>query len=150
MTLAPQDEIALRALVEQLEQAWNRNDAEAFAAPFAEDAEFIHILGGGGTGKAAIRAGHEALFRTIYARSEVAYEVARILALGDSAAAVLIRQRLRFEADGGTQEMHCRPTLVAERCGGTWTIRLFQNTQVAGAGSAGATTAVAAHHPHRA
>lgn len=142
----------LEALVRSFEAAWNEHDAGDFAAPFAEDAEFIHILGGGGTGRAAIRAGHDALFRSIYARSDVAYRILRVMRLGDHAAAVLLHQRLRFETGGAAQEIECRPTLIATRRGdGGWEIRLFQNTQIAGSGTAAAAqAAIAAGHPHQA
>ncbi|MBV9930368.1 MAG: SgcJ/EcaC family oxidoreductase [Alphaproteobacteria bacterium] len=141
----------IEALVRTLEDAWNGRDAAAFAAPFAGDAEFIHILGGGGTGRAAIEAGHAALFRTLYARSEVAYTIVRVMRLADQAAAVLLHQRLQFEAGGEWQEIECRPTLVATRGpAGAWSIRLFQNTHVAGSGTAAAAAAaIAAEHPHR-
>jgi len=138
----------VESLVAALEAAWNAHDAQAFAAPFAEDAEFIHILGGGGTGRDAIRAGHEALFGSIYADSEVEYRIVRTIELG-TAAIVLLHQRLAFTAGAARQEIECRPSLVAERRGEGWAIRLFQNTQIAGKGSAGSSAAIAAEHPHR-
>lgn len=144
------EKAGLEAVAEALQTAWNAHDAQAFAAPFAEDAEFIHIMGGGGTGRDAIRAGHEALFRSIYADSEVAYRVVRIIELGGGAAVVLLHQRLAFTAGGGRQEIECRPSFVATpQADGGWTIRLFQNTQIAGKGSRGADAAIAAEHPHR-
>ena len=36
---------AIRALNDQLVRGWNEGDAEAFAAPFAEDADFIAFDG---------------------------------------------------------------------------------------------------------
>lgn len=36
----------LHRIVEQLEAAWNNGDSAGFAAPFADDADFVHILGG--------------------------------------------------------------------------------------------------------
>jgi len=141
----------LEGLVRRLEAAWNAHDAAAFAAPFADDAEFIHILGGGGTGRAAIEAGHAALFRTIYAKSEAAYGIVRTIRLGAGAAAVLLHQHLSFEAGGAAQAIECRPTFVATRGDdGDWRIRLFQNTQIAGSGTAAAAQdAIRAEHPHR-
>ena len=141
----------LEGLVCRLEAAWNARDAAAFAAPFADDAEFIHILGGGGTGRAAIEAGHAALFRTIYAKSVVAYRVIRVMPLGPAAAAVLLHQHLAFEAGGAAQAIACRPTFVAtHESDGGWVIRLFQNTQIAGSGTAAeAQDAIRAEHPHR-
>jgi uncharacterized protein (TIGR02246 family) len=141
----------LEWLVRELEAAWNRHDAAAFAAPFSADAEFIHILGGGGVGRAEIDAGHAALFRSIYADSEVEYGIVRVMPLAQGAAAVLLHQRLAFTAGGARQEIECRPSFVATRGGdGAWSIRLFQNTQVAGSGTSSAQHAIHAEHPHRA
>jgi hypothetical protein len=37
----PSDEAAIRALYEQLMGGWNSGDGNAFAAPFADDADFV-------------------------------------------------------------------------------------------------------------
>ena len=39
------DEQAIHDILKQLEVAWNAKDSENFAAPFAEDANFIATLG---------------------------------------------------------------------------------------------------------
>jgi uncharacterized protein (TIGR02246 family) len=39
------DEAAIRAILAQLADAWNTGDGAAFAAPFAEDADFIAFEG---------------------------------------------------------------------------------------------------------
>ncbi len=41
------DEAAVRAPYEQLMDGWNRGSGEAFAAPFAEDADFIWAAAAG-------------------------------------------------------------------------------------------------------
>jgi len=50
------DEQAIRDILIQLEVAWNGADSRSFAAPFAEDANFIHIFGGQLDGRPAIEA----------------------------------------------------------------------------------------------
>ena len=66
---ASHDRAALDLIVRRLEAAWNTGDGEAFASPFAEDADFVTIRGEHFSGRAAIGAGHAAIFRTIYAGS---------------------------------------------------------------------------------
>src|SRR5882724_12297653 len=73
--LAPADRVALENIVRQLEAAWNAMDGSAFAAPFAVDADFVNIRGEHFRGRAAIAAGHAAIFRTIYAGSTNQYTV---------------------------------------------------------------------------
>ena len=50
-------------------------DGPAFAAPFAVDADFVNIRGEHFRGRAAIGAGHAAIFQTIYAGSTNNYEL---------------------------------------------------------------------------
>src|SRR4051794_5550063 len=79
--LAAGERDALGAIVQQLEAAWNAMDGTAFAAPFAEDADFVNVRGEHFQGRAAIAGGHAGIFRTIYAGSTNQYtlEAARLL-----------------------------------------------------------------------
>lgn len=72
---------ALEAIVGQLEAAWNAASGEAFAVPFAEDADFVTIRGEHMRGRTVIAAGHDAIFRTIYAgsRNQSTIKAARLL-----------------------------------------------------------------------
>lgn len=78
---APGDRAALETIVDQLEAAWNAMDGSAFAASFADDADFVTIRGEHFRGRPAIAAGHAAIFRTIYAGStnQLTIESARLL-----------------------------------------------------------------------
>jgi len=49
--------------------AWNRHDAKAFAAVFAEDADFTNWRGMGASGRSRIEAFHAPLFATIFKNS---------------------------------------------------------------------------------
>ena len=140
-----QDEQALRDIVARMEAAWNRSDAEAWAAEFAEDADFIHVLGMHFTGRPAIVEGHRAIFDTIYKGSRYVASVEKIRPVGASAAVVFTLCALTL-ADGSSFE--ARPTLVAERTGSGWRIAAFQNTLVGQPPTQGA-AAVLARHPHQ-
>ena len=77
------EEIA-RRILDQLGEAWNAGDGDAFGEPFAADADFVAIRGDHHHGRDAIGQGHQALFDTIYQGSSVAYTLrqARVLADG--------------------------------------------------------------------
>src|ERR1039457_3086676 len=123
------EERALHGMVYQLEAAWNAADSASFAALFAEDADFIHILGGYYTGRAAIEAGHRMIFGTIYKGSSVRYSVEKIRFLRPDVAMIFLRQFLQFQEGGAASELEARPRsrstpmvasspqLVAVRCG---------------------------------
>jgi len=129
------EERLLHGVVYQLEQAWNSADAAAFATPFTEDADFIHILGGYYTGRAAIEAGHRMIFGTIYKHSTVRYSVEKIRFVRPDVATVFLRQFLQFFEGGVARDLEARPTLVAEKVDDTWQIVMMQNTRISEVGT---------------
>ncbi len=128
------EERALHGMVYQLEAAWNTADAAGFASLFAEDAEFIHILGGYYTGRAAIEAGHRMIFGTIYKGSTIRLSVEKIKFLRSDIALVFLRQYLQLLEDSAPRELQARPMIVAESVDGKWRITAMQNTRIAEAG----------------
>ena len=129
------DEKALHEMVYQLEAAWNAADGQGFAEAFAEDADFIHILGGYYKGRAAIEAGHRMIFGTIYKGSTVRFSVERIRLLRPDVAVVSLRQYLQFREGGGASELEARPTIIAEKRDGKWQIAHMQNTRITETGA---------------
>src|SRR5690349_3459049 len=93
-----------------LETVWNSGDARGFADLFAEDADFIHILGGHGRGRAAIAQAHETLFATIYRGSRVRFELVGTRSFGPDAFLACLVQHLVFGSRPDLQRMTCRPT----------------------------------------
>jgi uncharacterized protein (TIGR02246 family) len=144
------EERALRGLVYQLEGAWNAADGAAFAALFADDADFIHILGGYYAGRAAIEAGHRMIFGTICKGSTVRYSVEKIKFLRPDVALVFLRQNLQFAENGVARELDARPTMVAENADGKWRIIALQNTRISEVGGAAEIEAANDKKPSRA
>jgi uncharacterized protein (TIGR02246 family) len=62
ITPNPADEAAIRALYKQLMNGWNSGDGNAFAAPFAEDADFVAFDGSYFKGQQEIASFHQMLF----------------------------------------------------------------------------------------
>ena len=130
------DERALHQLVYQLEAAWNAGDGAGFAEAFAEEADFIHILGGYYNGRAAIEAGHRMIFGTIYKGSTVRYSVEKIRFVRPDVAVLSARQYLQFYEDGAARELQARPLLVLEKKkDGLWEIVTLQNTRITEVGA---------------
>ncbi len=125
------DETLLHELVAKLEAAWNASDSIAWAAQFAEDADFIHILGGHFNGHTAIERGHRTIFDTIYKGSHNQLNVEKVRFVRPDVALVFIRTNLKWYLDGAEQEVQARPTLVAQKKdNGQWEIVAFQNTLI--------------------
>jgi uncharacterized protein (TIGR02246 family) len=58
------DETTIKDVITQMIDAWNRGDAHGFAAPFAEDADFIAFEGTHLSGRREIFEFHQPLFDT--------------------------------------------------------------------------------------
>src|SRR5208283_2896461 len=128
------DERSLHEMVYHLEAAWNAADGKSFADAFAEDADFIHILGGYYAGRAAIEAGHRMILGTIYKNSTMGYGVEKIRFLHSEVAVVFLRQYLQFYEAGAPLDLEARPTIVAEKADEIWRIVALQNTRITEAG----------------
>lgn len=155
----PKDEQALREMVTKLENAWNTADSVAWTAQFADDADFIHILGGHFTGQETIERGHRAIFDTVYKGSTNKFTVQKIRQVGPDVALIFLYAELKVTTPGMPPVLNARPTMVAQRTGNGWKIVTFQNTLVTPEGSAAGKDAlskgigaaindiVAEHHP---
>ena len=129
------EEPRLHQVVERLEVAWNNYDSVAWAALFAEDADFIHILGGHFHGRDAAEQGHRQIFDTIYKGSRNSYTVEGVRFVRPDVAIVFIRAHLKWYRSGAEQNIDARPTLVAhKKDNGQWEIVAFQNTLITPAG----------------
>jgi len=146
----PKDEQFLRDIVAHLESAWNRGDSVAWACFFAEDVDFIHILGVHYTGRAAVEKGHRMIWDTIYKGSVVKYEVEKIRPAGSDVAVVFVLGEMTFFDNGVERHIKARPTMTVQRTDEAWQIAVFQNTLVAEAMSAEDKESLVIKHPFKA
>lgn len=133
----PADGQIRQALAQQAE-AWNRHDAKAWGAPFADEAEFINILGMLLQGRPEIEKRHAELFASIFAKSSVVVTTRKVQALGENGAVAETDYELRgyerlppgiraTDADG---TLRTRLKYVWVRKAGSWVIVSAQNTAV--------------------
>lgn len=125
------DRAAMEALLARMERGWNAMDGAAYAAPFAEDADFVTVRGEHSRGRQAIAAGHAGIFATTYAgsRNRFQLESARLLRTG----VALAHARSELEAPQGplAGRHTARCTLVLVQTGTGWEIAALHNTLVA-------------------
>lgn len=69
-----EDLATIRALTQRLAEAWGRNDADAYAALFAEDSDYVTFDGSHLKGRTVNADSHRALFATVLKGSRAAYE----------------------------------------------------------------------------
>jgi uncharacterized protein (TIGR02246 family) len=124
------DEQAIHDIVKRLEDSWNANDSQSFAAPFVEDANFIHIFGGQLDGRSGIQAAHRHIFDTIYRGSHSSFVLRSIRFLRPDVAVVFARAQVKFKEGNEAREIETRPTLTVVKEQDTWQIAAFQNTKI--------------------
>ena len=127
-TLSPEDRAALEGIVHTLEAAWNAGDGAAFAAPFAEDADFVTVRAEHMRSRAVIAAGHDGIFRSIYAGSSNQYSIESIRSLGEGVALVHVRAMLDVPQGPLAGRHGACFSFVATKTA-HWEIASFHNTQ---------------------
>lgn len=116
------------ALAARLENAWKAADGAGFAAPFAEDADFVNVLGMHVRGRETIRAGHDEILRTVYAGSEVRYRLETARLLRPDVGLAHVHATLTAPAGPMAGTHQALYSMVLTREGGEWQIASFHNT----------------------
>ncbi len=132
-----------RALIQNLYQrildGWNRGDGAAFAAPFAEECEFIAFDGTHFTERQAIAAFHQTLFDKWMRGTRLVGQVERVRALGpDAAVLYAVGGTILRNHTSAAPERDSLQTLVAQRQDGEWRLVAFHNTRLRPIGRNGA------------
>jgi uncharacterized protein (TIGR02246 family) len=121
-------ELAIREAIAAVEAGWNAGDGSRFAAPFAEDADYVIVDGRYVQGRQVIAQGHQQIFDTIYRGSHNVASVQRIRFLGDDVAVAHVEWQLTVQQ--GTAAHRSITTMVMVRANGSWRITAFQKTPV--------------------
>jgi uncharacterized protein (TIGR02246 family) len=129
---AADDEAAIRALYQQLMDGWNRGDGDAFAAPFAEDADLVGFDGMHLKGRSEIASFHQRLFDNFVKGTRLVGKVKSVRFLAPDV--------VLMHTVGGTvmpgqsdldPERNSVQTIVATKSddGRWWRMAAFQNTR---------------------
>ncbi len=115
------------------EAAWNAADADALAALFADDADFVNVVGLWWHDRREIRRSHAFGFETIFPGSTITMGAPRVRLIGDDAAVVQSRWHLvgQVAPDGTpTGPRDGIFTYVLERRGDEWITVTAHNTDI--------------------
>jgi len=122
---------ALRALYIAMMDGWNCGSAEAFAAPFDDDLEFIAFDGTRFRGREELVRSHAPLFRTHLRGTRLVGDVTGIRFIGPDIAVVHARGGTIMRGRSApSPERDSIQTLVAVRRAGVWRLVAFQNTRI--------------------
>jgi uncharacterized protein (TIGR02246 family) len=117
-----------RDIVSRLEHAWNAGDGDAFAEPFATDADFVTVRGEYYRTREGISHGHRAIFSTIYKGSTNRIDVLRSRALSASMILVHARAVLSVPAGPLAGEHTAVMSILIGAVDRGWEIVAFHNT----------------------
>ena len=125
---AGKDEEAIKQIVRQLQDGWNAHDGKAFAAPFAEDADYVVVNGMRIKGREEIEKGHAGIFSTFYKESHNVATLKSVRFLRPDVAVAHVEWNL--EVKPGGEKAKAMNSLVLTRDGGKWSIASFHNTPI--------------------
>jgi len=115
------DEDAIRAIHQRMIDAWNAGDAAAFAAPFADEADFIAFEGTHLKGRREIAAFHQQIFDTVVKGTPLQNEVkfVRFLSVAFAVMHSVVRVTLRAQSEASPSRDSMQLTVVV-KCDGEW------------------------------
>jgi uncharacterized protein (TIGR02246 family) len=120
-------------VVQGFADAWNRHDMEAFARLFAEDAEFVNVVGLWWKGRPEIKRAHEMTHGTMFKDSHLTILDTSVRLPSPELA--IARSRWQLEGHVGPEGQALPPRTgilvnVLARKDGGWTIIDSQNTDI--------------------
>jgi uncharacterized protein (TIGR02246 family) len=127
-TITPTDEATIRAIPLQMVDGWHKGSGEAFAAPFAETADFFEFEGTHLQGREAIAAFHQQIIDTLGERFQIEIEVKCVRFLNPQLA--VMHAVARMLLPGQTKPSPSRDSMelfVVRKYAGAWRIEAFQN-----------------------
>ncbi len=136
MTSAPAafsvaDESAVRALVNEFANTWNRHDMNAMHELDTEDVEWINVVGHHWRGKAMVYKGHDVLHRSMAAKSDMSVESAIVRPIAPTVAVAVATMHFGANLDPRWPTgpaAKTRGTFIMVKRDGIWKIVHFQNT----------------------
>ena len=120
-------------VVNAFAQTWNRHDMDAFAELFAEDAEFVNVVGIWWKGRAEIKGAHEFTHRTIFKTSRLSIQESAVRF--PTAGIAISRSRWTLEGHVSAEGDPLPPrngilVNTLQQIGGAWRIIDSQNTDI--------------------
>lgn len=132
----PADEEAatreIMAVLKAHKESWNSHDMDKWAdALLHDDSDWVNWRGGYWHGKAAIKAGHQAIHKSYYRNSNVSDQrVEDLIFLAPNTALVHARSSLSGDERAPGQSFQYRKTILFTKQKGVWRIRALHNTRL--------------------
>jgi uncharacterized protein (TIGR02246 family) len=127
------DESAVRALVNEFANTWNRHDMKAMHELDTEDVEWINVVGHHWRGRATVYKGHTAIHKGMSAGTSMSVESATMRSIAPSVAVAVATMHFGVSTDPLYSWMAAaktRGSFTMVKRDGIWKIVHFQNTVI--------------------
>lgn len=131
--LSKDDDMAVRKIIEGVEEAWNTHDMKAFSKLLREDAEWVNVVGMHWKGRVAVVAAHDAFHKTMFKDHRIKTDLVELRSLGGGhVIAVVTTTNDAFTTPGGQvmPKAQNRQTYVLTKEPDGWRIAHCQNVRV--------------------
>jgi uncharacterized protein (TIGR02246 family) len=132
--LSAADESAVRALVSQFADSWNRHDMKAMRELDTEDVEWISVVGHYWRGKDTVYKGHTAIHKGMSAKTTAEVESATVRSIAPNVAMAVATMHFSASTDPRftwVTAAKTRASFTLVKRAGIWKIVHFQNTEIA-------------------
>ena len=128
-----EDESAVRALVNEFANTWNRHDMKAMHELNTEDVEWINVVGHQWRGNSTVAKGHTAIHKGMVAQVSMSVESATVRSIAPNVAVAVAT--MHFEASPDPHypwvvSGKSRGSFTTVKTDGTWKITHFHNTTI--------------------
>jgi len=133
MGFTADDESAVRALVNEFADSWNRHDMNAMHNLDTADVEWINVVGHHWRGTPTVYKGHEAIHKGMSAKTSMSVESATIRAIAPTVAMAVATMHFLPSLDplySWMPAVKTRGSFTMVKRDGVWKIAHFQNTVI--------------------
>ena len=125
------DQALLADIPMQMVAAWNRGDADAFAAPFTDTADFVAFEGTHLRGREEIAAFHRQIFATVVKGSRIAATVRFVRAVAPDVAVVHAAAEITLagHSEPSPGRLSMQLFVVTRGADGTWQVEAMENAR---------------------
>jgi uncharacterized protein (TIGR02246 family) len=127
------DESAVRTIVNEFANSWNRHDMKAMHELDTEDVEWVNVVGQYWRGKETVFKGHTAIHKGMSAKTSMSVESATIRSIAPTVAVAVATMHFGASTDPRypwVVAAKTRGSFTMAKRDGIWKIAHFQNTPI--------------------
>lgn len=131
--LTADDESAVRGVVSEYANTWNRHDMKTMHELNTEDVEWVNVTANHWRGNPAVFKGHDTIHRTIFAKTTMNVEKTSVRGIAPDVAIAVATMKfgpVTIPSGQVLPELRTRGSFVLVRRDGIWKVAHFQNTTI--------------------